>query len=155
MRRIFLFLAPYLALFLAGCSRKPVEQVSTDIRTEVRYEKILIPDTVYVEVPEQTAERTTPDSTSELENDYATSTARIMPDGNLYHDLKTKPQKKPVPTEREIVYRDSIVYRDRTKTVTVSVERELSWWQKVLMYAGGFAMVFVVFRDIMYRIKSR
>lgn len=103
---------------------------SENKNVEVRYEKIFVPDTVYLEIPAQTAERTTKDSTSNLENDFATSTARINPDGTLYHDLNTKPQDKPVPTEKEIERNDSIVYIDRFTEVPIPVEKELSWWEQ-------------------------
>lgn len=83
------------------------------VRVEYREKTVYVPDTVFIEIPAQTAERTTPDSLSHLENDFSESNARINKDGSLFHDLKTKPQAKPVPTQKKIQNRDSIMYRDR------------------------------------------
>lgn len=154
------------AVLLTACasSRKATTSSSTDssvqgrdsVRIEYRERTVLVPDTVFVEIPAQTAERTTPDSLSHLENDYAESTARINQDGSLYHDLKTKPQTKPVPTNKEIQERDSVrtVYRDRivkqTITETVEVEKKLSWFQKTQI-AGFWTLL--VFLMIVYRKK--
>ncbi len=96
----------------------------------------------------QKSVRTTADSVSELENDYATSEARINPDGTLYHDLKTKPQEIPKEVETPMERNDSIVYKykDRTvyETVEVEVERELTWWQKTQMYGFWVALAVIV-----------
>lgn len=112
-------------------------------RIDVRYKTIIVPDTVFVEIPAQTAERTTADSTSHLENDYATSDARINPDGTMFHLLATKPHKKPVEVDKKIEQRDSIVYVEKSNTETgqqiVEVERQLSWWEKTRIY--GFYLL--------------
>lgn len=152
----------FIAALLTGCAT-PRKAISTDsqqqrdsVRIEYRERTVLVPDTVFVEIPAQTAERTTPDSLSHLENDYAESTARINQDGSLYHDLKTKPQTKPVTTNKEIQERDSVrtVYRDRivkqTITETVEVEKKLSWFQKTQI-AGFWTLL--VFLMIVYRKK--
>ena len=146
------------ALLLCGCaaSRHVSDSVNSEQRDTVRVETVTIyvPDTVFVEIPAQTAERETRDSVSNLENDYATSEARINPDGSLYHDLKTKPQKKPVEFQKPIERRDSIVYRERvrTKTVTETVEvpRQLTWFQKTSIYGFWAAIIFLM---IVYTIK--
>lgn len=154
------------AVLLTACasSRKATTSSSTDfsvqgrdsVRIEYRERTVLVPDTVFVEIPAQTAERTTPDSLSHLENDYAESNARINQDGTLFHDLRTKPQAKPVPTKKEVQYRDSIVYKDRivklrvTETKTVEVEKKLSWFQKTQIY-GFWALL--LFLAIIYRKK--
>jgi hypothetical protein len=106
---------------------------------------------VFIEIPAQTAERTTADSTSHLENDYATSDAKINPDGTLYHNLNTKPQTKPVPTDKKIERRDSIVYQAKyiDREITVEVERHLSWWEKTQIY--GFWAVIVIMVIATYR----
>jgi len=154
------------AVLLTACasSRKATTSSSTDfsvqgrdsVRIEYRERTVLVPDTVFVEIPAQTAERTTPDSLSHLENDYAESNARINQDGTLFHDLRTKPQAKPVPTKKEVQYRDSIVYKDRivklrvTETKTVEVEKKLSWFQKTQIY-GFWALLLLL--AIIYRKK--
>ncbi len=129
---VFLIMATLLFVSCATSKQAGTTDLfqKDSVRTEVRKEIIYVPDTVYLEIPAQSAERTTKDSTSNLENDYATSTARINPDGTLYHDLNTKPQDKPVPTEKEIERNDSIVYIDRFTEVPIPVEKELSWWEQ-------------------------
>ena len=137
MRLVLLITVPLLLAASCGTARKVAEKETRQqdsIRVEVRRETVYVPDTVYVEIPAQAAERTTRDSTSRLENDYATSEARINADGTLYHDLKTKPQEMAAGILKPVERTDSTVYQswDRTvvETVEVEVERELSWWQQ-------------------------
>lgn len=164
MKHLFYIVLTAVLLTACASSRKATTSSSTDssvqgrdsVRIEYRERTVLVPDTVFVEIPAQTAERTTPDSLSHLENDYAESNARINQDGTLFHDLRTKPQAKPVPTEKEIQYRDSIVYKDRivklrvTETKTVEVEKKLSWFQKTQIY-GFWALLLLL--AIIYRKK--
>lgn len=123
-----------------------IEEKSDSLRIEYRERTVLVPDTVFVEIPAQTAERTGTDSLSHLENDYAESNARINPDGSLFHDLKTKPQAKPIPIRKEIHQRDSVGYRYRTLTKTsvetVEVEKPLTAWQKFRL--NGFWVLFAI-----------
>lgn len=145
-----------LTFIIGGCasSRRLSENVhqqdSVGIRVETRIE--YVPDTVYIEIPAQTAERETADSTSHLENDYATSDARINPDGTLFHNLKTKPQKKPVEFEKPVEHKDSIVYKTKTvtKVRTVEVPHELTWWEKTQIYGFWFILFILM---IVYRKK--
>lgn len=154
MRHLPLFLL--FIFLLGGCasSRRLSENVhqqdSVQIKVETRIE--YVPDTVYIEIPAQTAERETADSTSHLENDYATSDARINPDGSLFHNLKTKPQKKPVEFEKPVERKDSIIYKTKTVTETKieKVPRDLTWWQKTQIY--GFWVIVFIF-VIVYRKK--
>ncbi len=156
-RIIFITIA---ALLLVGCSTykkiptQVQEQRRDSVRVEYRERTILVPDTVYVEIPAQTAERTTADSVSHLENDYASSDARLNHDGTLTHTLFTKPQLKPVPTERKIECRDSIIYRDKVinakETVTEYVEHKLSWWERTQIYGFWAAIILLA---VIYRRK--
>ena len=86
---------------------------------------------IYVEIPPQTSERTTRDSASLLQNDYAVSLARINKDGTLYHELKTKPQKKPAEVMRPVESRDSIVYKDKYKEKPVTVEKQPTRMERI------------------------
>lgn len=138
-----------IALALSACCNTknlPVKIETRDsIITKVVKDVKYIKDTVYLEIPAQTAERTTADSTSHLENDYATSDARINKDGSLYHDLKTKPQNTPVEVDIPVQTTDSttaeIKYVDRE--VAVEVPRELSLLQKTQIY--GFWALLALF----------
>lgn len=131
------------------------------MRIEYRERTVLVPDTVYFEIPRQMAERTIADSVSHLENDYASSDARLNSDGTLTHTLNSKPQLKPVPTERKIEYRDSIIYKDRWRdkkqTVTEYVERKLSWWEQTQIYGfwTAIAIVAIIYRKKIFQTVVR
>ena len=148
-RSIFLIVAA--VLLVGGCSPGKhlvkTQQQQDSTRVEIRKEIVYVPDTVYLEIPAQTAERTTRDSTSHLENDYAESDARINSDGSLYHDLKTKPQEIPKEVQTPVERNDSIVYKYKYRTVyetiEVEVERELTWWQKTQMYGFWVALLVI------------
>lgn len=152
----------WAALLFCGCAAKRhvYDSVNSEQRDTVRVETVTIyvPDTVYVEIPAQTVERETRDSVSRLENDYASSEARINPDGSFYHDLKTKPQKKPVEFQKPVERRDSIVYRERVKTETVTktveVPRQLTWFQKTSIYGFWTAIIFLMIVYTIKRIKA-
>ena len=134
-----------MLFIVSGCctQRRAVEQNTTVIQqknsanTEVRVEKVIeyLTDSVYIKIPAQMAERTTQDSTSHLENDYATSDARINQDATLYHDLKTKPQEIASEFQKPVERNDSVrtEYKTKTKYITLidkkEVEKELTWWQ--------------------------
>lgn len=158
-KKLFILLAAVSLMW--GCCpcrnliRETARQDST--RVEVRTKTVLVPDTVFVEIPAQTAERTTRDSVSHLENDYATSDARINPDGSLYHDLMTKAQKKAVETDKKIETRDSLVYRDRYLKVKekVSVPRDLTKFQKCEIFGFWFLLAVICLFVYLKRLQKR
>lgn len=134
MRKIiYICICISILIAFGGCSssKKAISIEKRDsVRTEIRYEKVFIKDTAYIEIPAQISERIIKDSVSFLENDYALSNARLNSDGTLFHDLRTKPQNKPVVVDTKIERRDSIIYKDREIEVPIPVERELGWWEK-------------------------
>ena len=83
------------------------------------------------------------DTASVLENKYAKSAA-LVSGGVLTHSLETKPVREPVKVEKQIVYRDSTVYRDRIQTVTKEVEKPLTGWQQAKLRVGGFCFFLVL-----------
>ena len=102
-----------------------------------------IHDTAYVQLPVIVERVATLDTASVLENKYAKSAAFVS-GGVLTHSLETKPAKEPVSVEKQIVYRDSLIYRDRVVTETVEVEKKLSAWQSFKMKVGGFSVVILL-----------
>ena len=52
--------------------------------------------------------------------------------------------KHPVYVEKQIVHRDSIVYRDRVQIQTVEVERKLTKWQSFKMRTGGATLTLLL-----------
>lgn len=129
-------------------SKNIIEKRRDSIRVETKTETILVPDTVIIEIPKQSAVRESADSISHLENDFATSDARLLPDGTLFHSLETKPQKIPVEVEKMVEIRDSIVYVEKTGKQTikqkVEVETPLSWWQQTQIYGCYVLAVLLV-----------
>lgn len=128
-----LFLLPLCAICVSCVTTKKAQatipSVSEISTTKVVIRKSFIHDTVYLEIPAQQAERTTKDSTSNLETDYAVSTARINRDGTLYHNLLNKPQKQPVSHETPVLTKDSVVYMNRTIHVPYPIEKKLTKWE--------------------------
>ena len=134
-------LAIALCLSACGTVRPVLESDST--RVEVKTVVETIHDTAYVQLPVIVERVATLDTASVLENKYAKSAAFVS-GGVLTHSLETKPAKEPVAVEKQIVYRDSLVYRDRVVTETVEVEKKLSAWQSFKMKAGGFSIVILL-----------
>ena len=134
-------LAIALCLSACGTARPVLESDST--RVEVKTVVETIHDTAYVQLPVIVERVATLDTASLLENKFAKSAAFVS-GGVLTHSLETKPAKEPVAVEKQIVYRDSLVYRDRVVTETVEVEKKLSVWQTFKMKAGGFSIVILL-----------
>ncbi len=146
MKRVasILIVAAAIVAMFAGCC--PYRHLTTTTHDSVRVETVVrterVPDTVLVEVPIEVVRQTVRDTTSHLETTFAVSDARILADGSLSHSLENKAQKRPVSIEKEVVYRDSIVYRDRTDTKLVEVARPLTWWQQTQI--RGFWMMVLI-----------
>ena len=117
----------------------PSENLSTRVEVVTVFEK----DTVLVEIPQIVDKVQTMDTISFLENEFAKSSAEVS-DGILSHSLETKPVQKPVEIKKEIVYRDSVVFRDRTVVETVEVEKPLSGWQQFKIKTGGYAIGMII-----------
>ena len=118
-----------------------VVEARDSVRVEERVREIKVTDTLFVEVPAQSAERTTADSTSHLENDYAISDARIMVNGSLYHSLETKPRTDTLTQELSVQAKDSIIYREKVIPQIVTVEKGLSDWQKIQIRGFGIFLI--------------
>ena len=120
-----------------------VVEARDSVRVEERVREIKVTDTLFVEVPAQSAERTTADSTSHLENDYAVSDARIMIDGSLYHSLETKPRTDTLTQELSVQAKDSIIYRYKLNTKVVTVEKPLGWFSQMRLWLGNVMLVLI------------
>ena len=140
---IFAISVMILGLSSCGAAKHAAPERSDSTRVEVRTITQTVHDTAYIELPVYIARNVTKDTTSTPENPYAKSEASIT-DGLLSHSLQTKPTRQPVKIEKEIVYRDSIVFRDRTETVTVEVEKELTKWQAFKMKTGGTTLAILI-----------
>ena len=134
-------LAFALLLSACGVARPVLESDNTKVEVKTVVERVV--DTAYVELPVIVEKVATLDTASVLENKYAKSAASVS-GGVLTHSLETKPVREPVQVEKQIVYRDSTVYRDRIQTVTVEVEKKLSGWQQAKLRVGGFCFFLVL-----------
>lgn len=140
-RKLLLILLGAVAFVLmfvlfSGCSKRvyvPVERTTTvyetlrDTLVEVDLKEVH--DTV-------TIETVGGDTLSYLHNDLAYSFASIE-GGKLGHSLGIRPGTKLLfPMQMKFIHIvDSIPY-----PVTVEVEKKLTWWQRMKMGYGGFAM---------------
>ena len=137
------YLPLLLLLTASACSTVRQLQSTDSTKVEVRYETKTVHDTAYVELPVIVETVATLDTASVLENKYAKSAASVS-GGVLAHSLETKPVREPVAVEKQIVYRDSLVYRDRVQTVTVEVEKKLTAWQSIQMRLGLVAILIIM-----------
>ncbi len=137
------YLPLLLLLTASACSTVRTLPVQDSTRVEVRYETKTVHDTAYVELPVIVEKVATLDTASLLENKYAKSAASVS-SGVLTHSLETKPIREPVSVEKQIVYRDSLVYRDKVQTVTVEVEKKLTAWQTIQMRLGLVAILIIM-----------
>ena len=140
------FALPLLLLSLlaaSACSTVRPLPSTDSTKVEVRYETKTIHDTAFVELPVIVERVATLDTSSVLENKYAKSAASVS-GGILTHSLETKPVREPVRVEKQIVYRDSLVFRDKVQMVTIEVEKKLTWWQTLKMRLGLVAIVLIV-----------
>lgn len=142
MRAPIILLTVMLTVACCPCRKASVPTVRDSVRVETVIRTEYVRDTVLVEVSAEEKAQTVRDTTSHLETTFAESDAAIMPDGALHHTLRNKPQQHPAEVETKVVYRDSIVYRDRIETERVEVERELTWWQQTRM--KGFWVLLAV-----------
>ena len=135
---LFIFSALCVACSVAR-QAAPSENLSTRVEVVTVFEK----DTVLVEIPQIVEKVQTMDTISFLENEFAKSSAEVS-DGILSHSLETKPVHKPVEIQKEIVYRDSVVFRDRIVVETIEVEKSLSRWQQFKIKTGGYAIGMII-----------
>ena len=145
---------PLLFLALASaCSTVRPLPTTDSTKVEVRTETIIEKDTVFVELPRVVERVAVLDTTSHLENEFAASAA-VVSGGVLKHSLETKPVKLPAFVDKQTVYRDSIIYKDRVQTVTVEVPRQLTGWQQAKLRVGGFCFFAVILIGLYFLITS-
>lgn len=147
MKRLILY-ATGIGLLLSilntsCCTTKTLANSTKDsIRIETITRTEYIKDTVFFEVPVEVKVNVVKDTISNLETSLAVSTAQIDSNGNLSHSLKNKVKNVPILTKKEVIYRDSIVYRDKANIQTIEVPRELTKWQKFRL--NGFWVLLLI-----------
>ena len=140
------------ALFLSACgvARPVLEQDNTKV--EVFTREVPVIDTAHFDLPLESEKVATLDTCSVLENSVARSSA-VVSGGVLHHSLETLPVTLKAPVESKVVYRDSIVFRDRLQTVIKEVEKPLSRWQQTKLRAGGVCILMALIA-VLYLIIS-
>ena len=139
MKNFNLFIS--LLLFVA-CGQMAQVTSSKNTDTEVRIERMVEYDTVFVSIPEISEKTMTADTASVLENKFSKSSA-VISSGILSHSLQTKPVKLPVEVKTETVYKDSLVYVDRIIREDVYIEKPLTGWQSAKMKIGGYSIALI------------
>lgn len=123
-----------LIAILSSCSaarQTVVTPTQTDsTRTEIRIERQVIRDTVFITLDKQAVDIITADSVSTVETDFAVSTVEVSADGTLHHQLTTKSAPIAIEVAQTVETRDSVVFVAQSETKVVEVERELTWYQK-------------------------
>lgn len=137
MKNFFLL---FLSLLCVACASLRQVTPKDEKRTELRIETIIQTDTVIVERPQIIERVATLDTMSVLDNRYAHSEASFS-GGILQHSLEAKPVKEAVPVQTKTIVKDSLVFRDRVVTETVTVEKPLSWWTKTMIRLGYLLLV--------------
>ena len=139
------------ALSLIGGCRTIKTDEKTDIQDSIRteyIEKIVeVPVYIEVEVPAESKQRETRDSTSFLETSFARSWARLTwIDGFpwLYHDLENKPQTIGKEAKVPVKERYKIIYRTRYVTRTKYTVQQLTWWQQMKVDFAEYVLGFIV-----------
>lgn len=146
-RKITSLITFTLALLLFSSCRPGQQLVVVESRDSVRVEErvreVKVTDTLFIEVPRQAAERTTADSSSHLENDYALSDARILADGSLLHTLETKPRTDTLTQELSVHAKDSIIYREKVVPQPVPIEKPMGWFTQLRLWLGNVMLVLI------------
>ena len=139
MKNFNLFIS--LLLFVA-CGQMAQVTSSKNTETEVRIERMVEYDTVFVSIAQISEKTMTADTASFLENKFSKSSA-VISSGVLSHSLQTKLVKLPVEVKTETVYKDSLVYVDRIIREDVYIEKPLTGWQSAKMKIGGYAIALI------------
>lgn len=135
------------------CSTRHLATATTDsTRVEVRERIVRVRDTVWMRLPAERVEVSTPDTTSTVETSLATSTATVS-GGVLTHSIENKQTAIRKPTEVRVEVRDTVIYRDRAVTEIVEVERELTWWQRFRL-DGFWVLLAVVGLSVALKLKN-
>ena len=122
-----------------SCPSSQLDSTRVEVRTEVK----TVHDTAFVELPVIVERIQTMDTTSTLENRFARSEATVS-GGILHHSLETKPAKLPAEVVHLIIFKDSLVYRDRVVTQTIEVPSKLTKWQQVRQTLGSIFLILIV-----------
>lgn len=133
----------FLSILFAGCCHckqgpilaKDSLQIKVTERIEMKRMSINVP------IPHSNQSQTVNQQRSFLENSVAESLAEINNDGSLTHSLSTK-LNFTVDIDIPTTHRDSTVFFNSYREVTVAVDKPDTWWQKT-QKLGFWGMIVV------------
>lgn len=147
---IFLF-------FLAGCSPRNFQastQTTDRVQTTV---EVVLHDTLYaLRLPDERVRAAVlQDDSSYLETTAAWSRAWVE-DGRLHHELDNK-SREPILVPIQVTERRVTVDSAHTELVRtpVYVKKKLSWWQRIVMWAGYVSLFALVILLVVKLLKLR
>lgn len=144
-----------LAALFASCS--PLKYVPVQEKTIIEYRDSVVihTDTVKVNVPYEVIKEVVPQmDTLEMETSIAKSVSYL--DTNTL-TLKGRLENKPVALEKEIFYKDKLVYRDtiKIKEVPVEIEVEKKVTPTWCWYSLGFNIIILLIIALIIFIKLK
>ena len=152
-----------LLSFMCGCKttkKSLTEKTETrdSVRIEYREKIVKVPVVVEVEVPVEKVSNITNDTTSHLETSFAVSNASMVwIDGVpfLRHDLENKAQKIQKKDSVPVTEKEKTMWNTRRVTYnkTEIREKQLTWWQKGLMWTGGIGLIIFSFIIVIWLVK--
>ena len=140
---VILFYLSLMLMVATGCGCHKYLPVQNTVRDSVviRYQDTTIYhlDTIRIELPVESSSAVLASSdSSHLETGLAASDSFIDSTGHLHHTLWNKPgalQKEVLVPEHHHT-KEVQEQHQEVQTVTVEVERELTWWQKLWITSG-------------------
>lgn len=141
-----------LLLCNCGAPRSVVSGSSDSVRVEIIERRVVLRDTITVEIPHEVERVRVMQDSSVLTNNFSKSEAIICTDGTLYHSLETLPSSLRWPIANEVEVRDSIVYRERVVTNVVEVERKLTTWQQIEITGFYILLLLVAIMLLLWRV---
>lgn len=126
-------------IFQSCCPRVvlPPPTHDTSSVTNIETKETWIDTLAKIQLPDETATNVTEDSTSTVETSAATSTVTIAKSGKVTHTISNKRDPLFIPTKFLV----KAVHQNKETTIKereyIPIEKELTKWQKFLIYAGG------------------
>lgn len=140
-------------LVLTACSPKIYPTQTDSVRVEYRDRIVTVVDTVTFEVPVISEKVVTRDTTSHLENEWASSDATVS-EGLLYHSLQTRPHVVEIPVETLVEVHDTLVVKEKAETIVKEVERQPTRRESFLIVCGEIFLVMAVFALLGLLVKA-
>lgn len=127
-----ILLLAILGQFAVGCCPRTLPPAEIDHSERVEIRERIVHDTAYVEIPKIKEVIVTRDSSSHLENDYASSDAAVI-GGLLHHSLESRPQRIYVPVE--VTVHDTLTVEKEAATI-IQRENYTTRWQDFQIVLG-------------------